>query len=272
MSEFTRRTVVRGAAWSVPVIAVVAPIPAFATSLRKDPGINGWVLISTTDRDFNSYDLRFDSDEAGTGPDGAPYGLYVYDPNRTGNVVNDVYTNASITLWIRTDTDSTPANNGWSRTGSGPGWQAPVDVGVQTKPDNLQYRGYQFSYTGTYTLVAAEERVYLQDFVASSNNIAEPGRDVLDRASDHRQRHGADVPAAQRRPRPDRQRIPGPATCSVRRHDCLGLRRRFARLSGRAGPPPPNGGEPASTGHPRVRRRRLIHVRTSPDEPPTSPA
>lgn len=172
MSELTRRTVVRGAAWTVPVIAVVAPIPAFATSLRKDPGINGWVLISTTDRDSNSYDLRFDSDEPGTGPDGAPYGLYVYDPNRTGNVVNDVYTNASITLWVRTDSDSTPANNGWSRTGSGAGWQAPVDAGLQTKPDGFQYRGYRFNYTGTYTLVAAEERVYLQDFVASSNNIA----------------------------------------------------------------------------------------------------
>lgn len=32
MSDFSRRTVVRGAAWSVPVIAVAAPIPAFAAS------------------------------------------------------------------------------------------------------------------------------------------------------------------------------------------------------------------------------------------------
>lgn len=171
MSDLTRRSVVRGAAWSVPVIAVAATAPAFAASLRKDPGINGWVLISTTDRDRNSYDLRFDSDVAGTGPDGAPYGLYIYDPNRTGNVLNDVYTNASITLWIRTDTDLTPANNGWSRAGSGAGWQAPTDAGLQTKPDNFQYRGYRFAYTGSYTLVAAEERVYLQDFVATSNNI-----------------------------------------------------------------------------------------------------
>lgn len=172
MSNFTRRSLVRSAAWSVPVISVAAAAPAFAASLRKDPGINGWVLISTTDRDQDSYDLRFDSDEPGTGPDGAPFGLYVYDPNRTGSVINDVYTNASITLWIRTDLDRTPANNGWNRAGSGAGWQAPVDAGVQTKPDGLEYRGYRFAYNGSYTLVSAEERVYLEDFVATSNNIA----------------------------------------------------------------------------------------------------
>ena len=32
MSNYSRRTVVRGAAWSVPVIAIAAPIPAFAAS------------------------------------------------------------------------------------------------------------------------------------------------------------------------------------------------------------------------------------------------
>ena len=32
MSTYSRRTVVRGAAWSVPVIAIAAPIPAFAAS------------------------------------------------------------------------------------------------------------------------------------------------------------------------------------------------------------------------------------------------
>lgn len=172
MSDFSRRTLIRGAAWTTPVILAVGAAPAFATSLRKDPGINGWVLISTSDRDRDSYDLTFDSTVSGNGPDGAPYGLYVYDPNRTGNVLSDTYTNASITLWIRTDSDSTPANNGWVRTGSGAGWGAATDAGLQTKPDGLQYRGYRFAYTGGFTLVAAEERVYLQDFKASSNNIA----------------------------------------------------------------------------------------------------
>lgn len=37
MSDFSRRTVVRGAAWSVPVIAIAGPVPAFAASLRCHP-------------------------------------------------------------------------------------------------------------------------------------------------------------------------------------------------------------------------------------------
>ena len=37
MSTYSRRTLVRGAAWSVPVIAVAAPIPAFAASLSCQP-------------------------------------------------------------------------------------------------------------------------------------------------------------------------------------------------------------------------------------------
>ena len=32
MANYTRRTVVRGAAWTVPVIAVAAPVPAFSAS------------------------------------------------------------------------------------------------------------------------------------------------------------------------------------------------------------------------------------------------
>lgn len=37
MANYTRRTVVRGAAWTVPVIAVAAPVPAFATSHEPPP-------------------------------------------------------------------------------------------------------------------------------------------------------------------------------------------------------------------------------------------
>jgi hypothetical protein len=170
MTETTRRTLIRNAAWSVPVISAVAAAPAFAASLRKDPGINGWVQISTTDRDDNSYDLRFNSNIDGNGPDGAPYGLYVYNPNRNGNTLLDTYTNASMTLWVRTtNSDNTPANNGWSNPGTG--WGNATDAGLANKPDGLQYRGYRFAYTGGYTLVASEERVYLRDFDTSSDNI-----------------------------------------------------------------------------------------------------
>lgn len=39
MANYTRRTVVRGAAWTVPVIAVAAPIPAFSSSADPITGI-----------------------------------------------------------------------------------------------------------------------------------------------------------------------------------------------------------------------------------------
>lgn len=170
MTNLDRRTVMRTAAWTTPVIAVAAAAPAFATSLRKDPGINGWILISTTDRETrgqDTYKLRFDSDEPGVGPDGAPYGLYIYDVNLgPNNTILDTFTNASITLWLRTDDDTTPST-GWSTAGSGAGWSAPTDAGLATKPDGLQYRGYRFAYNGSYTL-NADGRVYLTDLIATT--------------------------------------------------------------------------------------------------------
>lgn len=39
MSDFTRRTVVRGAAWTVPVVAVAVNAPAFATSYDPPPPV-----------------------------------------------------------------------------------------------------------------------------------------------------------------------------------------------------------------------------------------
>ena len=42
----SRRTVAKAVAWSVPAIAVAATVPIAAASLRKDPGINGWVLVN----------------------------------------------------------------------------------------------------------------------------------------------------------------------------------------------------------------------------------
>ena len=48
-SGFTpsRRTLVKGAAWSVPVVAVAGAAPAFASSPPIPPrGMNGWVTLS----------------------------------------------------------------------------------------------------------------------------------------------------------------------------------------------------------------------------------
>lgn len=40
-----RRSILKAAAWTAPVVTLATAAPAFATSpIRKDPGINGWVI------------------------------------------------------------------------------------------------------------------------------------------------------------------------------------------------------------------------------------
>lgn len=168
--EPTRRTVVRGVAWTAPVIAVSAVAPAFAASLRKDPGINGWVQVSYgTDLGF---DAQFDSTPSGVGPDGAPFGLYLYDVNTgPGGSILDTVTNAAMTIWLRAE-----VRDGWSNnSGHGSRWGAMQNVGTSTLPDGLVYRGYRSTYNGSvpgsgFTL-GADGRLYLQDFNRTARDV-----------------------------------------------------------------------------------------------------
>lgn len=182
----SRRSALRAAAWTVPAVSIAAAAPAFATSTtpRKDPGINGWVQVSYgTSKGF---DATFDSDPAGIDPatpDGAPFGLYLYDTQP-----GDLFSAASITLWFRAKVNSwtygsrSPVPNGG---GHGDGWNrwetgwfgvntrvAPTYVGAETKPDGFKYHGYRFDYTGTFSnLGAADGLVWLQDFEATAKNV-----------------------------------------------------------------------------------------------------
>lgn len=172
----SRRSILTTAAWTVPAITLAAAAPAFADStppIRLDPGINGWVLVTygTT----YGFDATFDSDPAGTdpaSPDGAPFGLYVYDAVTDG--VQVPLGGASITLWFRGvvgrwtygSRNSNP-NGG----GHGSGWSSPVSVGTRTQPDGLTYYGYRFDYSGGY-VPQGDGRVYLQDFEATAKNVA----------------------------------------------------------------------------------------------------
>lgn len=173
--DISRRKLVHGIAWSVPVVSIAAAAPAFAASQRNDPGINGWVQVSTTDRETqgtDTYRLRFNSNVNGAGPDGQPFGLFTKNPTVEGQppVVVDSISNAAITLWIRTDDDTTPSN-GWSNPG--PGWSNAVPGALSNAlglGDTQQYRAYRFNYTGPFTLVNDGTsqnpiyRVYLNDF------------------------------------------------------------------------------------------------------------
>ena len=136
--NMNRRNVLKTAAWTAPVVTLATAAPAFATSpVRKDPGINGWVLINHgTSKGF---DATFNSNPqpAPQTPDGAPFGLYLYD-----TVAGDLFSAGSITYWFRGKPDEI------NRTGSG--WSSGTYVGTQSKPDGLTYHGYRFDYSGPF--------------------------------------------------------------------------------------------------------------------------
>lgn len=138
-TQVSRRAVAKGAAWAAPVLALGATAPATASSLRIDPGINGWVLNSPRSGGGCSYNLRVNSNPSNPGrtPDGAPYGLYLYDVQP-----NAVISNAKLTYWIIGDQNATWAPNAQHSSC----WSAPVQGALQTKADGLQYRPYTFTY------------------------------------------------------------------------------------------------------------------------------
>lgn len=158
----SRRTLVKGAAWSVPVVAVGAAAPAMASSLRMDPGINGWVLNSPRSRFLVpcGWTLRVDSapsDPPAT-PDGAPFGLYLYNIEP-----DDIITNATITYWIIGEQSSGAT---WSQnSGHSACWGTPVKGASAIKADGLRYTPYTWTYSCSIPAVpAADGRVWLGHF------------------------------------------------------------------------------------------------------------
>jgi len=133
----SRRTIAKGAAWAVPAMLLAAPAPAFASSLRKDPGINGWVNNTTLSTGPCSYTLDVNSYLTGTGTDGAPFGLYLYDTKTT-----DVIDNAKITYWIIGGQNASVS----TRSGHSSCWQYTGRGPPQTKADGLTYTPYHFEY------------------------------------------------------------------------------------------------------------------------------
>lgn len=177
----SRRSILRTAAWSAPAITLAAAAPAFAdsTPIRKDPGINGWVLVSWNkstewiNRKWKTFvNATFDSDPSGyrdnQTPDGALFGLYIYDTQP-----GDLFSAGSITLWFRGKVGSWSygsRSNTSNGGGHGRGWSSPVYVGTQSKPDGKTYHGYRFDYSGEYTLSGG--LVWLQDMEVKAHNIA----------------------------------------------------------------------------------------------------
>lgn len=168
----SRRAVATGLAWSVPAVAMVSAAPSFAVSLRKDPGINGWVRNSPTRLGDCRYSLDVNSapSNPGTTPDGAPFGLYLYDVSTQG-----VYTDAKLVYWVRGTHTATQNPITWqTATGHSSKWEGPVTGTPQTKADGFVYTPYTWTYTGTIdpANVKSDGRLYLETFHVQAINFS----------------------------------------------------------------------------------------------------
>lgn len=173
-----RRAVATGLAWSVPAVAMVSAAPSFAVSLRKDPGINGWVQARFPKGYSCTRSIEVNSAPSGAGPtpDGAPYGLYLYDVSKDAS-----YSGAKLVYWVR-GTHTAKQNPITWRTGTqhSAQWSGPVRGDAQTKADGAVYTPYTWTYTGTINPgnVKSDGRLYLGNFhvYTDSFSMSENGR------------------------------------------------------------------------------------------------
>ncbi|MEI2776891.1 MAG: hypothetical protein V9G19_13170 [Tetrasphaera sp.] len=135
----SRRTLAKGAAWSIPVMAMGSFAPARAASLP--PGLQGWVnLIKGCDTQ-SPRNMTVEINGIGNYP---TRGLWVYNTTPT-----TVITGAKLTLYFPSDWNVTSIT---AATGNS-GWSVPApDSSVPVKP-GLQ--AYSTTYTGTWQYVAA---------------------------------------------------------------------------------------------------------------------
>lgn len=162
-----RRTVTTGLAWSVPAVAATAAAPFAAASLVKNPGINGWVLTSASGRGCQ-YDVTVTSRPANPGrtPDGAPYGLYLYDTDPRGH-----YDAAKLVYWVRGDHTRTNRISWRAGRNHSSCWTGRPTVGAaQTKSDGAVYTPYTWEYRCEISPedVSDDGRLYLRDFEVSA--------------------------------------------------------------------------------------------------------
>lgn len=170
-SGLGRRAVATGLAWSVPAVAMVSAAPSFAASLRKDPGINGWVLNTSTNLGGCRYSLEVNSapSRGGTTPDGAPFGLYLYDVSQDAS-----YSNAKLVYWVRGNHVAQNAITWRTATGHSSNWSGPETGSPQTKADGFMYTPYTWKYTGTIdpANVKDDGRLYLETFHVKATDFS----------------------------------------------------------------------------------------------------
>lgn len=131
----SRRTVVRGAAWSVPVVAFAGAAPAFAASLP--PGLQGWVTVAKRCRWTSQSTLEIDG--RGSYPD---RGLWIYNTRETTTIAD-----AKITYYFPNSLGTLT----WQAAAGNSRWSVPaVD---NSAPVIAGHTAYTSTYTGGWQFV-----------------------------------------------------------------------------------------------------------------------
>lgn len=168
----SRRAVATGLAWSVPAVAMVSAAPSFAASLRKDPGINGWVQVTYPKLGNCNRRLEVNSAPSGGGrtPDGAPWGLYLYDVSKDAS-----YSGAKLVYWVRGDHVKQNKITWSAGAQHSAKWGRPETGDTQTKADGFMYTPYTWTYTGTIDPknVKDDGRLYLENFHVNTSSFSQ---------------------------------------------------------------------------------------------------
>lgn len=142
-SPVSRRTIIQGAAWTIPVIAVAAAAPSFAaTGTPRTYGIEssfgiGW--YATTQGQTQNGALQYDSDSPGK--------YHRITGTQPGDVITDVYIEVLIsTGW--------PAPSFSTLPGSNPLWTSLVSTNTTTVVNGVTYRVYRSNFVGPIVATA----------------------------------------------------------------------------------------------------------------------
>lgn len=137
-SRVSRRTLAKGAAWTVPVAAIAVAAPSVAASPIPPRGMNGWVSVSRSC--IRTYEYQIDGRGQFTGGGDNDRGIWTFvdDPNA-------IITDARIVFFLNRS-DATFNN------ASGTGWSNLVRTpGRDGEQPTTGFYAYEATYSGSWT-------------------------------------------------------------------------------------------------------------------------
>lgn len=154
----SRRTIVKGAAWAAPAVAMVSAAPAFAASQTQNTSINGYVTIGGNCLSRGGVAIEIDSTGRG-------YGLFINNTTTSTTI-----TNPFIIFYI-----SVP-NLTWSASSGNSGWSVPTFISGQTitKNGHVLY-AYKSSLTTPVTAVNGTTTLPNMHFISSGGTCPTGG-------------------------------------------------------------------------------------------------